>query len=157
MREGGYGKMGKKASNDARAGACAEKPAVERRKKPDRTPYAKKRRLIVERMKALGVYKPQYDALIGRTARLYVKLDELEKEYEKSGCSRFVEYTNKAGATNLVPNPHIRAIEDAYAELLVHERELGLTPAAMKKLGDVGSPTPKKSPLEMALEKLSSG
>lgn len=149
--------MGKKASNDARAGACAETPAAERRKKPDRTPYEKKRRLIVERMKALGVYKPQYDALIGRTARLYVKLDELEKEYEKSGRSRFVEYTNKAGATNLVPNPHIRAIEDAYAELLVHERELGLTPAAMRKLGEASAAAPKKSPLEAAIEKLTSG
>lgn len=149
--------MGIKASNDARAGACADAPATDRRKKPERTPYEKKRRLIVERMTALGVYKPQYSALIGRTAKLYVKLDELEKEYEKSGSSRFVEYTNKAGATNLVPNPHIRAIEDAYAELLVHERELGLTPAAMRKLGDATTAAPKKSPLEAAIEKLTSG
>ena len=149
--------MGKKASNDARAGACADAPATDRRKKPDRTPYEKKRRLIVERMTALGVYKPQYGALIGRTAKLYVKLDELEQEYEKSGRSRFVEYTNKAGATNLVPNPHIRAIEDAYAELLVHERELGLTPAAMRKLGEASTAAPKKSPLEAAIEKMTGG
>lgn len=149
--------MGKKASNDARAGACADAPAADRRKKPERTPYEKKRRLIVERMTALGVYKPQYSALIGRTAKLYVKLDELEQEYEKSGRRRFVEYTNKAGATNLVPNPHIRAIEDAYAELLVHERELGLTPAAMRKLGEATAAAPKKSPLEAAIEKLTGG
>lgn len=149
--------MGGKTSKDARAGACTKAPAGEHRKKPDRTPYEKKRRLIVDRMKALGVYKPQYDALIGRTARLYVKLDELEREYAESGAARFVEYTNKAGATNLIASPHVKAIEDAYAELLVHERELGLTPAAMKKLGGGLEEKPQKNPIDAALEKLMSG
>ena len=110
----------------------------------------------MERMTALGVYKPQYAALIERTARLYIKLDELEAEYEKTGQARFVEYTNKAGATNLVPNPYLKAIEDVYAELLAHERELGLTPAALRKIGEASAPK-QKSKLELALEKLSGG
>ena len=86
--------------------------------------------------------------------KLYLKLEELEKEYEKSNGARFVEYTNKAGATNLVPNPYIRAIEDAYAELIVHERELGLTPAALRKIA-TAEEQPTKSKLTLALEKLS--
>ena len=81
----------------------------------------------------------------------------MEKEFEKSGRERFVEYTNKAGATNLIASPYIRAIEDVYAELIVHERELGLTPAALRKLGEVNTPKPAKSPLEAALERLSGG
>lgn len=145
------------ASKDARAGACTKKPAVQSRSKPERTPYEKKRRLIVERMKALNTFKPQYAALIERTARLYVKLEKLEKDYEKSGGMQFVEYTNKAGATNLVPNPYIKAIEDAYAELIVHERELGLTPAALRKLGDALMQDNKESPIEAAIKKLRSG
>ena len=145
------------ASKDARAGARAKKTAAQNRSKPERTPYEKKRRLIVDRMKALNTYKPQYAALIERTARLYIKLEQLEKQYEKSGMEPFVQYTNKYGATNLVPNPMIKAIEDAYAELIVHERELGLTPAALRKLGDALVQDNKESPLEAAIRKLRSG
>ena len=150
--------MTKKTSKDARAGACALAGAGKSQKKPEekewRTPLERKKRLITDRMKALGIYKPQYASLIDRTAKLYLKLEELEKEYEKSGGARFVEYTNKAGATNLVPNPYIRAIEDAYAELIVHERELGLTPAALRKIA-TAEEQPQKSKLALALEKLS--
>ena len=152
--------MGGKATKNARAGACALEDAGKSQKKPVkkewRTPLEKKKRLIVDRMTALKIYKPQYAALIERTARLYIKLDELEAEYEKTGQARFVEYTNKAGATNLVPNPYLKAIEDVYAELLAHERELGLTPAALRKIGESSAPQ-QKSKLELALEKLSSG
>lgn len=152
--------MAKKASNDARAGACAESsseiaaPGVKKKGSRNWTKLDTKRQMIRERMKALGIYKPQYASLIDRTAKLYMKLEELEKAYEKSGTGRFVEYTNKAGATNLVPNPYIRAIEDAYAELIVHERELGLTPAALRKIA-AAEETPQKSKLALALEKLS--
>ena len=145
------------ASKDARAGARVKKPSAQSRSKPERTPYQKKRRTIVERMKALHTYKPQYAELIERTARLYVKLDQLEKQYEQSGTKPFVEYTNKYGATNLVPNPIIKAIEDAYSELIVHERELGLTPAALRKLGDGLIEDAKESPLEAVIKKLRRG
>lgn len=150
--------MGKKASNDARAGACADGDSKKQQKTARKwTQLERYKRLIKDRMTALGIYKPQYGALIERTAKLYVKLDELEDGYKKSGMERFVPYTNKAGATNLAPNPYISAIEDVYAELIVHERELGLTPAAMRKLGEATAAAPKKSPLEAAIEKLTSG
>lgn len=149
--------MAGKATKNACAGACAMDDSRKKQKSTKAwTQLDRYKRLIKERMTALKIYKPQYAALIDRTARLYVKLDELEKEYDKAGRERFVEYTNKAGATNLVPNPYLKAIEDVYAELLAHERELGLTPAALRKIGEVAAP-PQKSKLELALEKLSSG
>lgn len=132
-------------------------PAGTRKQKREWTQLDRYRRLIKERMTALGVYKPQYAALIERTAKLYVKLAALEKKYESSGMEPYIEYTNKAGHTNLVPNPVIKSIEDAYAELMLHERELGLTPAAMRKMGAAAEAPKEKSPLEAALEKLSGG
>lgn len=150
--------MAGKASKNARAGACAEEDSSKQQKTTRKwTQLERYKRLIKERMTKLGIYKPQYAALIERTAKLYMKLDELEKEFNKSGRERFVEYTNKAGATNLIASPYIRAIEDVYAELIVHERELGLTPAALRKLGEVSTTKPAKSPLEAALERLSGG
>ena len=150
-----------KVSKDARAGACAEKPAENTRKKTEkkteRSPLEKAKRQIVDRMKALGTYKPQYTAAIDRTAELYVELGRLAKEYKKFGCVTIVEHTNKAGATNLVKSPIRCAIEDVYNLLLAYERELGLTPAAMKKLGVAVEEKQQKSPIELALEKLGGG
>ena len=137
--------------------AETQAPAGTRKQKREWTQLDRYRRLIKERMTALGVYKPQYMALIERTAKLYVMLAKLEKEYEKSDMEPYIEYTNKAGHTNLIPNPMIKSIEDAYAELMLHERELGLTPAAMRKMGAAAEAPKEKSPLEAALEKLSGG
>lgn len=126
------------------------------KREPARTPLEKKKRMIVDRMQKLGVYRVQYMAAINRTAEMYVELDRLMQQYEDGGCEAIVEHTNKAGATNLVKNPIRRSIEDVYSQLLAHERELGLTPGAMKKLGDA-KPESQMSPLEAALKKLSAG
>lgn len=150
--------MAGKTSKDARAGACAENDS-KKQQKPTRkwTQLERYKRLIRERMTVLGVYKPQYGALIDRTARLYVQLDELEKQHKASGSALFVEYTNKAGHTNLIENPYLKAIRAVNTELIAHERELGLTPDAMRKMGEGAAPQPKESPLEAALKRLSGG
>ena len=68
-----------------------------------------------------------------------------------------VEHTNKAGAANLQMNPYLQALLQIHTQALAHERELGLTPAALRKLTDSVGEKPKKSALEMALEKLGGG
>jgi len=126
-------------------------------KKERRTPLEKKKRQIIERMQQLGTYRVQYMAAINRTAELYLELDALVARYEAEGREAVVEYTNKAGATNMTKNPVRSAIDDVYSQLLAHERELGLTPAAMKKL-DEGATKPKaESPLARAMRELKSG
>lgn len=149
--------MAGKTSKDARAGVRADCVPENAEKKPRRTPLEKKKRVIIERMEKLGTYKAQYMSAINRTAELMVELDRLMERYEAEGHEPIVEHTNKAGATNLVESPTRSAIDKVYTQLLAHERELGLTPAAMKKLGETINQGPQKSPLEMALEKLRSG
>ena len=149
--------MAGESSKDARARARTDNDTKKTSKKAERSPMEKAKRQIVDRMKALGTYKPQYMAAIGRTAELYLELGRLAKEYQKSGCVTIVEHTNKAGATNLVKSPIRCAIEDVYNLLLAYERELGLTPAAMKKLGAAVEEKQQKSPIELALEKLGGG
>lgn len=110
---------------------------------------------IVRRMKALGVYKKEFLATIQRTAALYVQLDELDAKFSASGENTVVPFTNKAGATNLVKNPLVCARDDVYTQLLAHERELGLTPAALKKINDAQLKGQKGSTLGEALKALS--
>lgn len=137
--------------------ASGNAPEKKKRRQAERSPFEKTKRQIVERMKALGTYKVQYVAAIDRTAELYLELARLAKEYEKAGFVTIVEYTNKAGATNLVKSPIRCAIEDVYHLLLAYEKELGLTPAAMKKLGATVEEKEQESPLELALKKLGGG
>lgn len=130
---------------------------AEKAAKKARTEAEKKRRLIVERMKKLGLYKAQYGAAIDRLAEMYVQMDDIKAQYSEDGGKPVVEHTNKAGAANLQINPYLQALLQIHTQALAHERELGLTPAALRKLTDSVGEKPKKSPLELALEKLGSG
>ena len=47
-------------------------------------------------------------------------------------------HTNKGGATNMTKNPALVAIMDCNAQALAYWRDLGLTPAGLKRLGDKG-------------------
>lgn len=114
------------------------------------------RETIVRRMKGLGLYRSQYGAAIDRLAELYVQIDELAAEYDECGREAIVEHTNKAGAKNLQMNPIMTAMLQMQTQALAHERELGLTPAAMRRLGEKEKAA-EKSPLEAAIEKMSAG
>lgn len=109
---------------------------------------------IVRRMKSVGTYREEYKPTIERLAALYVQRDKIEAEFAASGEGAVIAHTNKAGATNVIKNPYLTALNEIYAQLIAHERELGLTPMALKKLSDAATkPERKKSPLEEALEK----
>lgn len=114
------------------------------------------RETIVRRMQTLGVYRAQYGAAIDRLADLYVQLDELTAAYEAEGRQAIMEHTNKAGAVNLAMNPTLQAMLQIQTQALAHERELGLTPAALKRLGEKET-AKEKSPLEAMLEKMGAG
>lgn len=100
-----------------------------------RTEHEKRKRQIVERMQKLGIYKVQYVAAINRLADLYLRLDELAAQYKESGEGPIVLHTNKAGATNAAANPYLQMMLQIQTQALAHERELGLTPQAMRKIG----------------------
>lgn len=144
--------MEKGATKDSRACGDREKPGKMTRKKSESWMRYKKR--TVERMKAVGTYRAQFGAAIERVADLYVQLDELDKLWSQDGRELMVEHTNKAGATNLAKHPLLDIRDGVYTQLLAHERELGLTPSALKKINDGGVQPEKKSTLAAALEKL---
>lgn len=156
MRRGGKAEVEPKASNDARARARTDiEPEKAGEKSARRTPMERKKRTIIERMQKLGTYKPQYMEAINRTAKLYVQMDEIETAFEKSGGNVVVTHTNKAGAKNFVKNPFLQARDEVYTQLLAHERELGLTPAALKRINEAAMAKEKKSTLGEALKALS--
>ena len=108
----------------------------------DEKDYKKK---IISDMKAIGTYRPEFMKTIDNLAKIYVDMDTAREQFIKSGGSLVVKHTNKSGATNWAKNPFYLVIEGLQNNILQYNRELGLTPAGLRKIkGDV--PTDKDKP-----------
>lgn len=116
---------------------------------------AEYRKKIVKDCKAIGTYKPQFGGAIDTLCEILEKRDNAQELFEKSGGKVIVKHTNKGGATNLEQNPALRLINDLNRDALAYWRELGLTPASLKKINEAAvKPAAKEtSPLAKALAK----
>lgn len=103
-------------------------------------------------MKAVGTYRPEFNKTIENLAKIYVDMDMARDQFERSGGKIVVKHTNKNGSTNLVKNPFFLAIEGLQNNILMYNRELGLTPAGLRRIkGESGTPEKKVSGLAAAL------
>lgn len=85
-------------------------------------------------MKSLSTYKAEFNPTIDELARMYQELDEARELFEKTGGNYVIKHTNKNGSENLVKNPVYHTIEGMQARILTYNKELGLTPAGLKKI-----------------------
>ena len=109
---------------------------------------------ITDACKAAGTYREFFEPVIDTLAGILEKRDDAQETFDKSGGSTLVKHTNKAGATNIEQNPALRLINDLNRDALAYWRDLGLTPAGLKRI-DEGSMKPKKkSALAEALRDL---
>lgn len=109
---------------------------------------------IVKKMKALKVYKPEFELTITGLAKALVMQDSSEELFEKSGGQIMIKHTNKAGATNAAKNPFYLALETLRQDIIIYLRELGLTPSALKRINESSLKQRTSSPLSDALAKL---
>lgn len=93
---------------------------------------------IKKACEAAGTYQSFYDSMIDTLASIMETRDEAQREYEESGKTPIVEHTNRGGATNIVKNPALVVIMECNTQALAYWRDLGLTPAGLKRLGDKG-------------------
>lgn len=92
------------------------------------------RKKIIEAMQSAGTYKAHFDMAINTLASILERRDEAEEEYIESGGSPIVEHTNNGGTANRVKNPALAVWDDLNKTALSYWRDLGLTPAGLKKL-----------------------
>lgn len=90
---------------------------------------------------AAGTYQPFFEEAIHTLAAILEKRDQVEKAYIKDGKDNgglrpAIEHTNKAGATNLTKNPLLLLWDDLNKSALAYWRDLGLTPAGLKKIDE---------------------
>ena len=101
-----------------------------------------------------GTYRTFFDAVIDTLAGILEKRDDALKVFESTGGNVIVTHTNKAGAKNLEQNPALRLANDLNRDALAYWRDLGLTPAGLRKLNAEVVETKKESSLEKLLSKI---
>lgn len=103
---------------------------------------------------AAGTYKPFFGGAIDTLSRIMERRDLAIEQFEESGGELVVEHTNKGGATNLEKNPAYEIIRQCENDALAYWRDLGLTPAGLKKINEQAIRAQKLSPLAAALKEL---
>lgn len=91
-------------------------------------------RKIKAACKKAGTYQPQYNYIIDTLAQIMENRDNVHKQYIADGSRPTITHTNKAKETNVVKNPMLVMELDLNAQALAYWRDLGLTPAGLKKL-----------------------
>lgn len=124
------------------------------RKKSIKTRKRQWQEAITQDCQALGVYKAAFDPTIAMLADLMVQREDTWQEFEDSGGMSMLPYTNKAGAENFVKNPILVMWNELTKTALSYRRELGLTPAGLRKLDEKAMKSKKRSPLAEALRDL---
>ena len=109
---------------------------------------------LTEHCRAVGSYKPEFDFAIAELAEILAEKDRIAQRYRKEGSQSVVEYINKFGAKNMIPNPLLKQITDLKKLSLPYLRDLGLTSAGLKKLNEDALKVKKKSSLGEALKSL---
>ena len=74
--------------------------------------------------------------------------------FQKTGGNVIVKHTNKNGSANLEQNPALRLVNDLNRDALAYWRDLGLTPAGLKKINEKSMEKPKRSALAEAMRAL---
>lgn len=103
---------------------------------------------IVRKMKSVGTYNISFQHSIDVLSRTLYDYEIAVKNFESSGSHIIVKHTNKNGSTNVVKNPLYLAIEKLRDDVLSYSRELGLTPAGLKRINEQGMTPEKKSKFE---------
>ena len=103
-----------------------------------------------------GTYRPYFDEVIKTLAEILEKRDAAEEIYQKTGGLPLVKHTNTHVATNDSKNPALMLWDDLNKSALAYWRDLGLTPAGLKKIDETAMQPKKKSALVEALKEIGS-
>lgn len=102
-----------------------------------------------------GTYREYFDDIIDTLADILARRDKAQAWFKHSGGSVLIDHTNRAGQTNIEQNPALRMINDLNRDALAYWRDLGLTPAGLKRINDAAlGATAEVDPLAHMLGKL---
>lgn len=101
-------------------------------------------------MKALGLYKPEFEPILKDYAKLREQYSELTKRFENSNYD-YAE-TTQSGSKK---DPIVTTLESLRKDILAYASQLGLTPQGLLKTNDKAFNKPKSSVLSAAIKEMS--
>ena len=107
--------------------------------------------------RGVGTYRAEFESMIYRLAELYVRREAMKEEFREDGGKAIIEQVNKNGSIYLTKNPLLAEIDRIDKTILEMERELGLTPQAIRKINESAlgkKPQAEDDPLAAALGEL---
>ena len=109
---------------------------------------------ILTACKNVGTYKKSFDQVINTLADVLAERDRIYKKYIDEGAQPLVTVTSDRGAENKRPNPLLKQWNEMNTTALSYWRDLGLTPAGLKKINDDELKEKKVSTLDSILSGL---
>lgn len=104
---------------------------------------------IIEATKEVGTYKPSFEMVITTLAEIMERRDDaIEKFYASGGETVVVHINTRGGGENMVKNPALAVVDDMDKTALAYWRDLGLTPAGLKRINEA---TMKQGPRKVSL------
>lgn len=109
---------------------------------------------IKKEMTQAGTYQKLFDSVISSLAEILEERDRIRSRYVDEGADPLVMVTSDRGAENLRQNPLLKQWIDLNNQALSYWRDLGLTPAGLRKINEDAMTERKLSPLEEVLNVL---
>ena len=109
------------------------------------------RGVIVQQMQEAGTYRLAFASVIDALAQLLEQRDAVYDLYVADGARPMVERVSDRGAVNSSVNPLLRAWRELSEDALAYWRDLGLTPAGLKRIDEKAMKQKKISAMEKAL------
>lgn len=110
--------------------------------------------IITNSCQNAGTYRSFFEPVIDTLASILERRDEATETFRKTGGKVLVKHTNKGGATNIEQNPALRLINDLNRDALAYWRDLGLTPAGLRRINEKAMEKKKGNALAEALKEL---
>lgn len=110
---------------------------------------------IKKAMLDVGTYNTSFDDAIDTLADILERRDQAFQDFLDEGGAATIEHVSDRGAVNIKKNPRLTVWQDLNAQALAYWRDLGLTPAGLKKLNEAALKQESKgSALEEALKSI---
>lgn len=110
--------------------------------------------VIVDACQRAGTYQECFMSAIETLGGILERRDEAENSYDNTGRRIVVEKVDARGNSSMMPNPALRVLNQLDHEALAYWRDLGLTPAGLKKINEAAMKEKSADPLAEALKDL---
>ena len=109
---------------------------------------------IKKATETVGTYQDSFEDVINTLADLLAERDRIYEQYIAEGAQPLVLVVSDRGQENMRDNPLLTTWRSINRDVLQYWRDLGLTPAGLKKIMDDSMNKPEESALDKVLQKL---